>query len=159
MTHPLTTSPAWDFVKPFDPAWGLTMKMQRCLVGLSIINLILLAFLLLSRTEPALANTQTPVLRGRGLEIVDDRGRVRASIKLQPAETFKPTGRKYPETVVLRLIDPNGRPEVKIGASVEGGGLSFVGETDATQVHLQAEGAESSLRLTNTAGKERVVRP
>ena len=133
--------------------------MQRFLVGLSLINLVLLAFLLLSRTEPALANTGSPVLRGTALEIVDDRGRVRASIKVQPAETFKPTGKKYPETVVLRLIDPNGRPEVKIGASKEGGGLSLVGDSDATQVHLQADGSESSLRLSNKGGGEQLIKP
>jgi hypothetical protein len=135
------------------------MSLPRFLVGLSIINLMLLLFLLLSRTEPALARAQASVLRGRALEIVDDQGRVRASIKIQPAETFAPTGRKYPETVVLRLIDPNGRPEVKIGASVEGGGLSFVGRSDATRAQLHAEGGESILRLTTEAGKERLIKP
>jgi hypothetical protein len=106
-----------------------------------------------------LAYTGADVVRGTALEIVDNRGRVRASIKVQPAETFKPTGRKYPETVVLRLIDPNGRPEVKIVASEEGGGLSFVGDSDATHVLLHADRAESSLRLTNTAGEERLIEP
>ena len=101
--------------------------IQPFLIGLSVLNLILLSFLLLSHTEPALANTGLSVLRGTALEIVDGRGRVRASIKVQPAETFKPTGKNYPETVVLRLIDQNGRPEVKIMASEQGGGLSFVG--------------------------------
>jgi hypothetical protein len=134
------------------------MKTERFLIGLSLLNLALLIFLLFP-TQKALANTQTPVLRGRALEIVDDRGRVRASIKVQPAETFKPTGRKYPETVVLRLIDPNGRPEVKIAASVEGGGLSLVGTSDATRAQLHADGTESTLKLTNQAGKEQLVRP
>lgn len=135
------------------------MKIQRLLVALTVINLGLLVFLLLSRTEPAAATTMSPVLRGRALEIVDDRGRVRASIKIQAAETFKPTGRKYPETVMFRLIDADGRPEVKIGASEEGGGLSLVGESDKTQVLLQADGHESSLRLTNEAGKEQLIKP
>jgi hypothetical protein len=132
--------------------------IQRILVLLTVLNLMLLLFLLLSRTEPALA-TQMPVLRGRALEIVDERGRVRASIKVQPAETFKATGRKYPETVMLRLIDPNGRPEVKIGASVEGGGLSLVGESDETRILLHAQGSESLLRMTNRAGKEQMFKP
>jgi hypothetical protein len=35
----------------------------------------------LSQIEPALANTAASVLRGRALEIVDDRGRVRDSIR------------------------------------------------------------------------------
>jgi hypothetical protein len=135
------------------------MKTQRLLVLLTVLNLILLIFLLLTRTRPALAYTGADVIRGTSLEIVDGRGRVRASIKVQPAETFKPTGRKYPETVVLRLIDPKGRPEVKIMASEEGGGLSFVGDSDATRVLLHADRAESSLRLTNNAGRERLIEP
>jgi hypothetical protein len=133
------------------------MTTQRLLIFLSVINLVLLTFLLLSRAEPALATSQSSVLRGRALEIVDDQGRVRASIKVQPAETFKPTGKKYPETVMFRLIDPNGRPEVKIGASVEGGGLSLVGDSDAIQALLQADTAGSSLRLKNEAGRERRI--
>ena len=135
------------------------MKTHRFLVALTGLNLILLSSLLLTRTRSALAYTGADVVRGTALEIVDSRGRVRASIKVQPAETFKSTGRKYPETVVLRLIDPNGRPEVKIVASEEGGGLSFVGDSDATRVLLHADRAESSLRLTNTAGRERLIEP
>jgi hypothetical protein len=135
------------------------MKTHRILVALTVLNLVLLSFLLLTRTRPALAYTGADVVRGTALEIVDSRGRVRASIKVQPAETFEPTGRKYPETVVLRLIDPNGRPEVKIVASEQGGGLSFVGDSDATRVLLHADRVESSLRLTNNAGRQRLIEP
>jgi hypothetical protein len=135
------------------------MKTHRILVALTVLNLVLLSFLLLTRTPPALAYTGADVVRGTALEIVDGRGRVRASIKVQPAETFEPTGRKYPETVVLRLIDPNGRPEVKIVASEQGGGLSFVGDSDATRVLLHADRVESSLRLTNNAGRQRLIEP
>ena len=132
---------------------------QRLLIALTIVNLALLVFLLLPQVAPALANGTTSVLRGRALEIVDDQGRVRASIKVHAAETFAPTGKKYPETVVLRLIDPNGRPEVKIGASVQGGGLGLVGRADATQVILQAEEANSSLKLANEDGKQQLFKP
>jgi len=135
------------------------MGSHRILFGLTVINLFLLFGLLVSFTERASANTGVSVLRGRGLEIVDDRGRVRASIKVQPAETFKPTGRKYPETVVLRLIDEHGRPEVKIVASVDGGGLSLVGDADATQLLLHADSTGSSLRLKDQTGRERLIEP
>jgi hypothetical protein len=135
------------------------MTIQRLLVGLTVLNLGLLVFLLLSRVEPALASAENAVLRGSALEIVDDQGRVRASIKIQPRETFQPTGRKYPETVVLRLIDPRGRPEVKIVASEEGGGLSFVGESDRAQVLLKADGSTSSLELKNGDGKQQLIQP
>jgi hypothetical protein len=135
------------------------MKIQRLLIALTVVNLGLLIFLLLSHIGPALANSVAPVVRGRALEIVDDQGRVRASIKVQPAETFKPTGKKYPETVIIRLIDPNGRPEVKLVASEQGAGLSFVGDSDATQVLLEADGTDSSLKLRNKDGRQQLVKP
>jgi hypothetical protein len=135
------------------------MKLQRLLIVLTVVNLGLLIFLLLSHIGPTLANSVAPVVRGRALEIVDEQGRVRASIRVQPAETFQLTGKQYPETVILRLIDPNGRPEVKIVASEQGAGLSFVGDSDATQVLLGADGAESSLKLTNKDGRQQLVKP
>ena len=134
------------------------MRTQRYLFAVSFLNLLLLSFLLLSRTGPALASSGSDVLRGRALEIIDDHGRVRASIKLHQAGTFKPTGKKIPETVMLRLIDSEGRPEVKIGASVEGGGLSLVGSSDSTQLLLLADSG-SSVRLKNRSGQERVIQP
>lgn len=134
------------------------MRTQRYLFALSFLNLLLLSFLLLSRTGPAQASLGSPVLRGRALEIVDDHGRVRASIQLHEAGTFKPTGKKIPETVMLRLIDSEGRPEVKIGASIEGGGLSLVGMSDSTQLLLLAD-SSSLLRLKNRSGQERVIQP
>lgn len=135
------------------------MKIQRLLIALTVVNLGLLMYLLLSQIGPALANSVAPVIRGRALEIVDDQGRVRASIKVQPAETFKPTGKKYPETVILRLIDANGRPEVKLAASEQGAGLSFVGDSDATQVLLEADRTDSSLKLRNKDGRQQLLKP
>jgi hypothetical protein len=135
------------------------MKTQRLVVALTVLNLGLSMYLLLSQIGAARADDVAPVLRGRALQIVDDQGRVRASIKVQPAEVFKPTGRLYPENVILRLIDPNGRPTVKIAASTEGAGLSFVGDTDTTQVILRAEGAESSLRLQDREGRQQLFKP
>jgi hypothetical protein len=133
------------------------MKLQALSIILTAINLGLIVFLLLSRSR--LADGVAPVVRCRALQVVDDQGRVRAAISVLPASTFKPTGKAYPETVILRLIDANGRPEVKIGASEEGAGLGFVGKTDDTQVKLEAQGAESSLTLINKDGKQQSVGP
>jgi hypothetical protein len=95
------------------------------------------------------------------LEIVDDLGRVRASIKVQPPDpTFKmPNGRTIPDNVILRLIDPNGRPSVKLGTSAYGGGLGLVGENDATYVIVQADLSRSSMKLKNKDGRERLIVP
>ncbi len=137
------------------------MKIQRLFIALTIINLGLLLFLLaqIRRVE---ADSVTPVLRGRALEIVDDQGRVRASITVLPAnQTAKmPNGKTgFPETAILRLIDMNGRPEVKLTASEQGSALGLIGASDSTQALLQAEGTESSLKLTNKDGRQQQVKP
>ena len=132
------------------------MTIQRLLVALTSVNLGLLIFLLAHTALPD-AHGADPVLRGRALEIVDDQGRVRASIKVQPGGTA--SGKAYPETVILRLIDPNGRPSVKLAGSELSAGLSLVGEGDSTYVVLKAEDGTTSLKLTNKAGQEQVVKP
>ncbi len=136
------------------------MKMQRLLLALTVVNLGLLTFLLLSQIRPALANSVAPVLRGRALEIVDERGRVRASIDVLPAKT-QPNGETSAETVLLRLITERGRPSVKIGASEQTAGMSFAGPTGTkdTYVILEAKGTASSLRLRNEDGREQIVKP
>ena len=146
------------------------MRSQRFVIALTIINLSLTVFLLtqLRRVEAdnvmrgSSPDSITPVLRGRELEIVDEKGKVRASIKIQAGDPqYKwPDGKVgYPETVMFRLVDPNGRPEVKLGASVEGAGLGLIGETDSTQLILKAEGANSSVKLQNKDGKQQILKP
>src|SRR3954462_9870280 len=64
------------------------------------------------------------VIRAHSLEIVDQHGRVRASLSVQPEDPkvlWK--GKPYPETVLLRLISEEGRPNVKLGASKIGAAL------------------------------------
>jgi hypothetical protein len=137
------------------------MKTQRLALVLTVINLVTLIFIV-AHLRPATAEGVAPVLRGRSLEIVDDQGKVRASIKLHPADpTFKmPDGKTgYPETVMFRLIDANGRPEVKLGASEQGGGLGLIGAFDSTHILLQAEGTDSSLKLANKDGRQQLVKP
>src|SRR5262245_21452430 len=145
------------------------MKSQRFVIALTIINLGLTVFLLtqLRRVEAGSemrgsSDSVAPVLRGRELEIVDEKGKVRASIKIQAGDPqYKwPDGRVgYAETVMFRLVDPNGRPEVKLGASVEGAGLGLIGETDSTQLILKAEGANSSVKLQNKDGRQQILKP
>jgi hypothetical protein len=131
------------------------MKTQRLAIILAAANLILLAFLL-ARLSHAQTQAAAPVLRAHALEIVDEQGRVRASIKVQPPDPAvrRPDGSLHAETVMLRLIDPHGRPAVKIGASVDGAGLGLLGRTDNVGALLKAEGADSVLRLSNGDGKQ-----
>jgi hypothetical protein len=139
------------------------MKNQRLLVVLTVFNILLLVFSL-GQTHAVVAEGVgvAPVLRGRALEIVDDRGRVRASITILPADpAFKmPDGTVgYPETVLLRLIDSRGGPNVKLGATERGAGLLLGGEADPTYVQILAKGPSTSLKLSDKDGRERLIKP
>jgi hypothetical protein len=137
------------------------MKTQRLLIVITVLNLLLLVFSL-GQTRAVVAEGAAPVLRGRALEIVDDRGRVRASITVLPADpTVKmPDGTiGYPETVLLRLITSEGRPNVKIGTSEQGAGALIGGESDPTYVQILAEGPRTSVKLSDKDGRVRVLRP
>jgi hypothetical protein len=136
------------------------MKLQPILIVLTVINLAIL-ILTFAQLRPAVVSSEiAPMLRGRGLEIVDENGKVRASIKVYPANTAK-DGKKYEETVLLRLITEKERPSVKISASDPASGLSFAGPTGTNQTYVQliSEGQTSFLRLKNEDGKEQLIKP
>jgi len=138
------------------------MRNERIAITLTVINLFVLVTAM-SRIGSAAPQTM-PMLRGRGLEIVDARGKVRAQIILLAADTAAQTARgtRYPETVLLRLIDPNGRPGVKIGTSVDGSGISLAGDSerrDWNGIRILAESAGTSLKLTNKNGRKQVITP
>jgi hypothetical protein len=137
------------------------MKTQRFALGLTVLNLFILVFALF-RASSASTPQLAPVLRGRALEIVDDRGRVRAMIRVFPPDpqVKMPDGTTgYPETVLLRLIDSEGAPNVKIAATEDGSALSFGGESNPTHVQILARGATTSLKLVNKDGRQQVIQP
>jgi len=138
------------------------MKVQRVFVVLTVINLGLLVMLLVYGGA-ARAGGDLTVLKGRGLEIVDDQGKVRASIKLHPADPkYKmPNGKiGYPDTVVLRLITPDGRPGIKISASVDGSGILASGESGNTDWHgVQISSEESTVKLRGKDGRQQLIKP
>src|SRR5258705_2843139 len=138
---------------------GTIMKIQRLLIGLTLVNLALLIFTL-SQTRPAAAEGGPPVLRGRALEIVDERGQVRASIQVLPAKT-QANGETSAETVLLRLITERGRPSVKIGSSEQAAGVSLGGpsNTEDTYVIFEAKGTADPLKLRNEDGRKQIVTP
>jgi hypothetical protein len=136
------------------------MKNQRALIALTIANLALMLFMLTQQMRPAFAEGPVPVLRGSGLEIVDGRGRVRASITVLPGSKSQ-SGEVHPETVLLRLITERGRPAVKISTSEEASGLTLVGPTNTNDTYaiLQSKGEVSSLKLRSEDGREQMLKP
>jgi hypothetical protein len=134
-------------------------KLQRLTIILTAFNLILLAFGLV-QLRPAVAQEVAPVLRARGLEIVDDQGRVRAEIKVLPAQpTLKmPDGTTgYPETVQLRLISSQNSPHVKLGTTEDGAGLVLGGEKGYTQ--LLSRSTDPFIKIVTKDGRERTIKP
>jgi hypothetical protein len=134
-------------------------KLQRLTIILTVCNLILLAFGL-AQLRPAAAQGVVPVIRGRALEIVDDQGRVRAEIKVLPAQPAlkMPDGTTgYPETVQLRLISSQNSPHVKLGTTEDGAGLVLGGEKGYTQ--LLSRGADPFVKIVTKDGRERTIKP
>ena len=129
--------------------------LERVLVCL----LMLLAFGL-AQLRPAAAQGVAPVLRARALEIVDDQGRVRAEIKVLPAQpTLKmPDGTTgYPEAVQLRLISSENRPHVKLVTTEDGSGLVLGGENGHTQ--LLSRGTDPLIKIVTKDGREHTIKP
>ena len=132
------------------------MNWQRLAVTLAALNLVSLVFVL-AELRPAVAQAVAPVLRGRALELVDERGRVRAEIKVLPAEPAlkMPDGTVgYPEAVQLRLIDSEGGPNVKLVATEDGSGLALGG--DSAYVQILSRSATPFVKVVNKDGRQRV---
>jgi hypothetical protein len=56
------------------------------------------------------------------------------------------------------LIDTNGRPGFKAGASVDGAGISVIGE-GTTYSTLASKGTETSLLMKTSGGREQLIKP
>jgi hypothetical protein len=139
------------------------MKTQRLALGLTVLNLALLAFTLF-RPHRASTLDAGGILRCQGLEIVDVQGRRRAQIVLLPPSTTK-EGVHHPETTLFRLCDPNGRPGVKIATSADGSGMSLSGDSERPEwngIQLLAntpETPETLVKLTARNGEVHVIKP
>ena len=137
------------------------MKSRSFLVLITVFNVLLLA-LSMGQSRAVVADGVAPILRGRALQIVDDNGRIRASITVLPADPAvkMPDGTTgYPETVLLRLISSQGRPNVKLAASERGAGLVLGGEANPTFVQILAEGTGTSMKFSNGDGREQILKP
>jgi hypothetical protein len=116
------------------------MRITRVAVACLCANaVLLLGLFLLGRA--AVAQAVAPVVRARAIELVDDRGRVRAQLDVEP------TGE-----VVFRLRDASGTIRVKVEASEEGSGLVLLDEATEPGIHMLAKRGGTS--LTVAKGKQ-----
>lgn len=133
------------------------MKTQRLPLVLTVINLVILITVLFLSTTAFRPEVAT-IVRGHAFELIDENGKVRAEIKVMPAEptTKMPDGTVgYPESVLLRLFDSEGGPNVKISATEDGSGLVLGGESGYVQILSRS--AEPIVKLANKNGDEQVL--
>src|SRR5262249_33230753 len=128
-------NPRRDLAVSDDRVKENRMRIQRLAIFLSVLNFVLLIVILAVLGRPAA--DIVPVLRGHALEIVDEQGKGRTQIVIAPSTTSN--GVTYPEMVLFRLSDPNGRPAVKLSASVDGAILDLSGDS--------AQGAWSGVQI------------
>lgn len=115
--------------------------------GLSALNLAVLAGAAI-QARPGGAEGAGDILRGRALELVDERGKTRARINVEPGGE-----------VVFRLLDQQGTIRVKLGAGTDGSGLLLANDATEPGVHILAKAEGSSVRVVNKDGSERVIAP
>jgi hypothetical protein len=134
------------------------MRLQRLAVILTVLNFLLLTVLIGQFRPIAAASDVAPVLRGRALELVDEKGRVRAEIKVFPAQPNlkMPDGTiGISEVVELRLIDSAGSPHVKLSTLEDGSGLLLGGEGGYLQ--LLSRGPMSLVKIVNKDGHVQTI--
>jgi hypothetical protein len=129
------------------------MSVLRVGVVVPLVNVTLLA-LTLKEAVPSSVQPVEPVLRGRALELVDEHGKLRSRLSVEPGGE-----------VVLRLLDAQGTIRVKLGAGEDGSGLVLLDEETEPGVHLVARRAGTANRPATTSltlradNQTRVIRP
>jgi|SRR3954469_7197616 hypothetical protein len=135
------------------------MKVQKFTVGLTALNILILISIFL-RANTAAPPDVAPILRCRELYLIDDKGRVRAELKVTPPDpnVKMPDGtRGFPECVLFRMFSASGSPHVKLGAS-DGGGLVLGG--DGTYIQILSRGTNTPfVKIVDKNGREQTMKP
>lgn len=113
-------------------------------------QLVLIAVVACAATQATHSGRDPDVVRARAFQLVDDAGRIRASLTVLPPKDGED------ETVLLRMIDAHGRPDVKIGVSDRGAAMAVCGPSDPGCVQLLGEG---QVKLTDRGGRTLDVKP
>jgi hypothetical protein len=135
------------------------MKTNHVLLVLLLLNLGIITVQIVKAQSNSLQNTE-PVVRCRALELVDDQGRIRAELRIMPAQPNlkMPDGVVgYPETVLLRLINSHNMPHVKLSASEDGAGMVLGG--DGGHVQILSRGEKAFVKAVDNGGREQVLKP
>jgi hypothetical protein len=136
------------------------VKPNLFLIAITLLNAGMLAMSFMQNHRAATTPAGDQILRGRGLQIVDDSGHVRASIQVLP-QGRQQDGTMTAETVLLRLITEQGRPSVKISTSEQRSVMSLTGPTGTSHTYVQAlaGSSASAVVVRSEDGGERKIEP
>jgi hypothetical protein len=122
------------------------MKVPPFALVLTALNVIALAALI--RTIGAGAESDTKILRGEVLELVDESGQVRSRLNVEEGGE-----------VVLRMMDETGTIRLKMGADADGSGLTLLDDQTEPGVQMLAGPDGPKLKLFAEAARELVIAP
>jgi hypothetical protein len=123
------------------------MGARRLFIGLTGVNAVLVVALFAHSHRASAASDQGTV-RARAIELVDERGQVRAQLNVETDGE-----------VVFRLRDSKGEIRVKLGAGDDGSGLLLLDGSTEPRIHMLAKSSGSSVTLTSKGGQQRVITP
>jgi hypothetical protein len=135
------------------------MKTPPVVFAVTVANAAMFVYSIAQPYRTA-AQENIAALRARSLEIVDTSGRVRAELKVTPADpnVKMPDGSKgYPETVLFRLITSKGGPNVKLAAPDDGAGLVL--GSDKGYIQVLSRQTNPFIKVVNNDGRETIVKP
>lgn len=124
------------------------MPKTRSWHALLAMNIVLLIALAWTGTRSQPATPVADVIRARQIELVNERGDMRAELSLAEGGGGQ-----------LRLRSGQGEIRVKFGAADDGAILLMLDHTTEPGVRLAAERAGPSLKLTTSGKPDRIVSP
>jgi hypothetical protein len=123
------------------------MKAGRLIAVVTGLNAAAVVWLFVASSRPAGAAGAPETIRARAIELVDQQGRVRAQLNVEPDGE-----------AVLRLRDPRGEIRVKIGAGADGSGLVLLDGATEPAIHMLAKNTGPTITLSSK-GARRVLTP
>lgn len=122
------------------------VRSNRLLIGLTAINLTLLIAQLAGIARASTGGGPETV-RARAIELIDERGRVRAQLNVETDGE-----------AVFRLRDAEGEIRVKLGGGRDGSGLLLLDGSTEPGIHLLAGSSGTSVTLRRD-GRRRAITP
>ena len=127
----------------------MTAGMRIALVAVgALAGALFLRFAPIVAAQDEEAGKPVDVIRAQRIELVDERGRTRAQLTVEPGGE-----------AVLRIRDPEGTIRVKLGASESGSGLVLLNDRTEPGVHMLANSEGSTITLAESGKPERVIAP